>query len=158
VERVAERHDRALLALLVVALLLRTALGLVDTVALMQGGVPTIPMPETIAVAPASPFWPATFALLALLGAIGLTSRLTLGWGLGVAACLGYLVSGIADLGSLRPGAPLGDAGFWLFFAANLVVPAAVLVGLLAIRHRFMPRPLAPARLMGRWPRAGRRP
>ncbi len=155
---VAARHSRVVLLALALALLVRAFMGLADTLAISRNGVMAIPMPETIAVAPPSPLWPALFALLALGGALGVPGRTLLGWALGVVACVAYMISGIADLGMLRPGAPLGDAGFWIFFGANLVVPALVLTGLLAARSWFMPKPAAPSHLAGRWPRSRRRP
>ncbi len=157
VDGVAERRRRAVLGALALALLVRALLGLVDAVAIARGGVVALPTPEAVAVAPPSPLWPALFALLALGGGIGVPGRIPLGWVLGVSACVGYLISGIADLGMLRPGAPLGDVGFWAFFVANLVVPAVVLAGLLTARGWFMPLTSAPARLVGRWPRRTRR-
>ena len=155
---VAARHSRLVLVALALALLVRAFMGLADTVAIARSGVMAIPMPESIAVAPPSPLWSALFALLALGGGLGVPGRTLLGWMLGVVACVAYMISGIADLGMLRPGAPLGDLGFWIFFTTNLVVPALVLTGLLAARAWFMPAPAAPPRLAGRWPRSRPRP
>ncbi len=75
-----------------------------------------------------------------------------------VAACVGYLITGIADIGALRPGAPLGDPGFWLFFGANLIVPGVVFGVLVGLRSWFMPvRAALPgrSRLPARLPRRG---
>ncbi len=158
VDALAQRHRRAFLVVLALALLARAALGLADTIAILHGGVPAIPMPDTVAVSPPSPLWPALFASLAFLGAIGLPGRRVIGWGLAVVACVSYLISGIVDLGLLRPGAPLGDPGFWGFFAANLVVPAVVLAALLGTRTWFVPARPRPIGVTGRWPRVGGRP
>ena len=158
VNEVAARHSRLVLVALALALLVRALIGLADTVAIARTGVMAIPMPESVAVAPPSPLWSALFALLALGGGIGVPGRTLLGWVLGVVACVAYIISGIADLGMLRPGAPLGDVGFWIFFVANLVVPALVLTGLMAARAWFMPAPTAPPRFAGRWPRSRQRP
>lgn len=152
---VVERNRRGILAALTLALLARAALGFADLAAISQGGVFELPMPQSVLVAPPSPLWPALFALLALGGAVGLPIRAPASWMLAIAACVAYIASGIADLGMLRPGAPLADPGFWGFFVANLVVPAVVLAGLAATRAWFRPAP-NPARLVGRW--AGRMP
>ncbi|HXQ95449.1 MAG TPA: hypothetical protein VN800_00865 [Candidatus Acidoferrales bacterium] len=152
---VVERNRRGILAALTLALLARAALGFADLAAISQGGVFELPMPQSVVVAPPSPLWPALFALLALGGAVGLPIRAPASWMLAIAACVGYIASGIADLGMLRPGAPLADPGFWAFFVANLVVPAVVLAALAATRAWFRPA-AGPARLVGRW--AGRVP
>jgi hypothetical protein len=149
------RHRRGVLAALTLALLVRAVLGFADLAAIAHGGVFELPLPQPVAVAPPSPMWPALFALLALGAAIGLPVRAPAGWVLGIGACVAYLVSGIADLGMLRPATPLADPGFWAFFVANLLVPAIVLAGLVATRAWFMPA-ATPARLVGRW--AGRVP
>jgi len=152
VDGVAERHRRGILLALTLALLVRAALGIADTVAIARGGVFALPGPEVVAITPPSPLWPAVFALLALGGALGLPIRALAGWILGIAACVAYLVSGIADLGILRPGALLTDPGFWAYFVAYLVVPGAVLAALVAARAWFVPPDRAG--LAGRW--AGR--
>ena len=137
---------------LTLALLVRAALGIADSVAIARGGVFALPGPELVAIAPPSPLWPAVFALLALGGALGVPGRTLSGWILGIAACVAYLASGISDLGMLRPGALLADPGFWAYFVAYLVVPGAVLAALVAARRWFMP-PDRPG-MAGRW--AGR--
>ena len=137
-EAIAERHSRAVLVALALALLLRALLGLADAVAIFQGGVRAIPIPEGVALTSPSPLWPLVLAATALAGAAGLPMRTLVGWSLAVIACVACLTSGIADLGSMRPGWPLRDVGFWIFFAANVVVPAAVLAILVALRSWFV--------------------
>lgn len=153
VDGVAERHRRPIVLALALALLVRAVLGFADAIAIARGGVRVIPTPEAVAVSTPSPLWPALLAVLALAAGARLPSREMLGWVLAVAACVGYLVSGIADLGMLRPAAPLADVGFWLFFVANLVVPAVVLAALLAAREWFAP---SHAGYGGRWSREAR--
>lgn len=149
----AERHRRLIVAALALALLVRAVLGLADAVAIARGGVRVIPVPETVALSTPSPLWPALFAALAFAAGAALPRRDMPGFGLAVAACVAYLASGIADLGMIRPAAPLADLGFWLFFIANLVVPAVVLAALLTTRDWFAP---VHAGYGGRWSREAR--
>jgi hypothetical protein len=141
VDGIAARPSRTILAALALALLVRAVLGLADAVAIFQGGVRAIPVPETVALSSPSPLWPFTLAVLTLAGAAGMPTRSLTGWVIALVACIAYLASGIADLGSLRPGWPLRDLGFWVYFGVNLVVPAAVLAILLAVRAWFVPSP-----------------
>ena len=149
---VAERHDREVVAALSLALLARAVLGFADSVAITRGSMLDLPVADAVTVAPLSPLWPALLAALALIAAAAIALRALVGWVVAVAACVGYLVTGIADIGALRPGAPLGDPGFWVFFVAYLVVPGIVLGVLVAVRSWFMPvRPgLVPRGLPGR--------
>ncbi len=121
------------------ALLARAFLGFADSAAAVRGAVVELPVAEAMSVAPPSPLWSALLAVLALAAAVGLAARALAGWILGLAACIAYLVTGIADIGTLRPMAPLADSGFWLFFVANLVVPSIVLAALVATRARYLP-------------------
>ncbi len=160
---VAERHDRGVIAALSLALLARAVLGFADSVAITRGTVLDLRVADVVAVAPASPLWPALLAALALIAAAGIAVRTLVGWVVAVAACVGYLITGIADIGALRPGAPLGDPGFWLFFGANLIVPGVVFGVLVGLRSWFMPvraalpgRSRLPARLSRRGGGSGR--
>ena len=138
---------------LALVLLVRAILGMADAIAIARGGVRIVPAPESVALSTPSPLWPAFLAVLALAAAIRLPARDVVGWTLAIATCVAYLISGIADLGMLGPGAPLADAGFWIFFAVSLVVPAVVLAVLLAVREWFLP---PPTRRRGGWPRSPR--
>ena len=154
---------RAVIAALALALLVRAILGAADAVAIARGGVRIVPVPESVALSTPSPLWPAFVAALAVVAAARLPFVGIVGWVLAVATCVASLVGGIADLGLLRPGAPLADAGFWIFFAVYLVVPAAVLTALLAVRDWFVParagrRPAWPRPSRAAWRRMGRGP
>lgn len=127
-----------LLWILSVALLARGLMGVADTIAIAQGGVRAMPLGETAVMTGSSPLWPALFAVFALAGAIGLAGRARLGWILGVAACLAYLTAGIGDVALVQPGTALVSPSFLLLFTADLIVPAAVLAGLMALHVHFV--------------------
>ena len=139
----AERHRDVLLWVLSVALLARGLMGVADTVAIAQGGVRAMPVGQAAVMTGSSPLWPALFAVFALAGAIGLAARARLGWILAVAACLAYLVAGIGDVALVQPGTAIVSPSFALLFTADLIMPAAVLAGLLALHVHFVRVPRA---------------
>lgn len=124
--------------LIVAALLVRAALSVADAAGIAGGGVQPLPLGSALAVSASSPFWPLLWAALSLAGGVGLAYRSTAGWVVAGAACLGYLAAGIGDLSLLDTSASVGDPGFWLVFLADLVVPAAVLVGLYQLRSGYV--------------------
>jgi hypothetical protein len=152
---IVERHRDLLEWVLVLALIVRGLLSAADAIAIAQGGVRLIPLGQAVAIGSPSPFWPTLLAILSFAGAIGLAARQPIGWLLGVATCLAFVISGIGDLGMVELGAVADSPGFWFFFVADLVVPLVCLALLVALHRTYLPGAMRalPARAGAHLPR-----
>ncbi len=137
---------------IVFAFVLRAYLSLLQAQAVASGGVVSIPF-STGALGSDSIVWPLTWGLLALATAVALAVRVGIGWLLGTAVTVAYVVTGIADSSTM--GATFHvDAGRAIeSVAVGLVVPLVMLAGLFAIRGWYIPAGRLPipkrARLQG---------
>ncbi len=126
--------------------MLRAVLSLFDTQTAVAGGLRSLPLVSSVSLGSGSPIWPLTWGTLALVTAFALALRIRIGWLLGTAVTVAYLVAGIADASAVADtfGQDPGRA-LWIVWV-GLVVPVAILAGLLAIREWYLPasRPLAP--------------
>lgn len=136
--RVHRLRSDTLRTVLIAALIVRAALSLADTVTAMRGGVQLLPIEPSVAFGASTPFWPALWALISLGGAVGLAYRSAAGWVLAGAACLGYLVGGVGNLGLLDTAVGVGDPSLWAAFVLDVAIPAAVLAGLYHLRGSYV--------------------
>jgi hypothetical protein len=145
----AGRSHDGLLVALVLAFTLRAVLSFADAWSLYRQGVRFVPISDGGTVGGA-PFWPFLWGVLSLAAALLLWRRQALGWVLGVAACVAYLVAGIGDAALFEMGdsVPLGA---WALFLVDLAGPAIALALLFSVRPWFLSvaRPIRAPRRSG---------
>jgi len=132
---VGRPHD-GLLIVLVVGFALRAALSFADAWSLYRQGVRFIPISEGATVGGA-PFWPLLWGTLSLVAAVLLWRRQALGWVLGAATCLAYLVAGIGDATLFEVDCSV-SLGAWALFLVDLAMPAIALALLFSVRPWFL--------------------
>jgi hypothetical protein len=130
--------------LIVTAFVFRGALSLLEALSMATGAFETYAPVSAESLASYSPFWPATWGSLSLLTAGALALRIRIGWLVGVAVAVAYLVAGITNASAQADvfGADRGSAFFGV--VVGLVVPLVILGGLTSIKVWYLPsrRPL----------------
>ncbi len=129
----------------VLAFVARAGLSLLDarSVAVTTGR--TLPLGTSLQLGAVSAAWPVLWGMLALATAAALAFQIRIGWLLGVAVTVAYLVAGIADVTALAATPAQDPAHLAVIEFVELCVPLLILAGLLAIRGWYLPtaRPLA---------------
>ena len=132
----AGRPQDGLLIVLVLAFGLRAALSFADAWSLYRQGVRFIPISDGGTVGGA-PFWSFLWGALSTAAALLLWRRRALGWVLGVAACVAYLMAGIGDAALFEMGDSV-SLGAWVLFLIDLAGPAIALALLFSLRPWFL--------------------
>ncbi len=123
-------------------LLVRAALSLYQA-AVASGGLRPVPLLDPISTDGTSILWPALWGLLSLGAAWALALRLQLGWVVGLAVAVAYLVTGISDVSVIQVGMTTPpDVGAALVI--ELGIPLFALAVLFALRPAYGRRVAAP--------------
>lgn len=122
--------QQALRQLLIVLFLVRAAISIVDAVA-SSGDLRPLPLVDPISVDSSTPLWPALWGAAALFAALSLARGLRVGWLLGLAVSVAYLVAGISDASLL------GGTGQDFVSQAVAVVVIELGIPLLALASLF---------------------
>ncbi len=127
---------------LVVMFIVRGVLSVSDALSLASDGLRLLPIIGPLGFSAVSPLWSILWALLAIVAGVALGRKWRIGWLLGAAVAVAYLVSGIADLSLLDwSSAALGLDRLYVV-AIDLLVPAVALALLSIGRTAYLrPRP-----------------
>lgn len=132
-----ERSHDGLLRLLAIALLGRALLSFADSVAIATGGLGFLQL-GGIVHADGTPVWALIWGSAALAAALLLLVRRPLGWPLGAAVCVAYLVVGVAHAVAATSSTSGLPPAVWLVVAADILVPSLTLAGLFTVRPWFL--------------------
>ena len=133
---------------IVCAFLFRAYLSLADARTVASGGLVSVPF-STVSIGGDSIVWPVTWGLLALVTAVALALHVNIGWLLGTAVAIAYVVTGISDSTTMTDVFRVDAGRAVASVIVGLAVPLAVLGGLFALRESYVPysRRLAPGRV-----------
>jgi hypothetical protein len=130
---------------IVVAFVFRGALSLAEALSMPTGAFqPLVPI-SSGSLSSYSSIWPLTWGVLSLATAGALALRIRIGWLVGVAVTIAYLVMGISSASAQANVLKTDAVSALAVIGIGLVVPLVILGGLISIKVWYLPssRPLS---------------